>query len=85
MSAPRTASLCLLVGLAACRSTPGGPPLAVQPPDARVLAIADAIVDESLRQRPATLARLRPPGASCHQPSVRGRRQHRGHFSQRLH
>jgi uncharacterized protein (DUF885 family) len=28
-----------------------------------VLAIADAIVDESLAQRPASVARLRPPGA----------------------
>ena len=32
-------------------------------PEARVLAIADAIVDASLAQRPATVARLRPPGA----------------------
>jgi uncharacterized protein (DUF885 family) len=33
------------------------------PGAARALAIADAIVDESLARRPAALARLRPPGA----------------------
>lgn len=65
MRAFRTASLCTLLMLAGCQGTGGGKPeaKAVASTDARVLAIADALVDESLAQRPASVARLRPPGA----------------------
>lgn len=75
MRALRTAAICSLVGLAAVHCAGSGPapdlsrepaPAGVDSPaprDARVLAIADALVDESLAQRPASLARLRPPGA----------------------
>jgi uncharacterized protein (DUF885 family) len=53
------AASCQQAGLPAAEAKRAAP----APPAARVLAIADAIVDEALVNSPATLARLRPPGA----------------------
>ncbi len=65
MRAPRGFALGISVGVAACQAgpPPAQGPAAVPTPEARVLAIADALVDDALAQRPAAVARLRPPGA----------------------
>jgi uncharacterized protein (DUF885 family) len=68
MRALRAASLCTLLGLAACQGAGNGAPEAPASPrasanpDARVLAIADAYVADVLDELPGSVARLRPPG-----------------------
>jgi uncharacterized protein (DUF885 family) len=54
----RAALLGLLVLTLACRHGPEA-----EPPDARVLAIADAYVADVFEERPGAVARLRPAGA----------------------
>jgi len=61
----RAATMGLLLFAMSCEHTPMAGEREPEPPspDARVLAIADALVDQRLADSPATLARLRPPGA----------------------